>query len=430
MTKYDLFKAMGHADAEQIAAALGEIAEPAEAVPAEKPVQLKPDKGMNPVWRWVLTAGCAAACIGSAVLLIHLIPKNDYTYMQQSVAENDFTRELNQPQTTTAPQQTDATAEAVRTQTSDTHTDPPQTKPSDSAAVSLTETRTTAKQSEITHTTRETTVSTTQTTKQTAKETTASSPEPKQTEIIPKKPAMIDLEQYIREHMTEPLHLLDPQGWYAGEITRKPDYSKYEGVVTLYSDELTPEELKKNRVTGLYSGAFVSVIILTLDDPQSAAADAVYAELDRVLGGYADTRDTLEYGRAYYASLMDYALQADFPDRVMSLLNAKPELLNGISKIVYKQAAFGGKTPQTGGSVHFLMENRMNEVKAMIEEEHLPWIWTDRNGLTCETAEELHHMIVTVTERFGFPLKESTLAAVTSLPQIINEEQILYTRAE
>ncbi len=197
MKARDLFDAMELADAEQIAAALGEAAEPAEAVPAEKPVPVKPDKSMSPGWRWMLTAGCAAACIGSAVMLIHLIPKNDYTYMQQSVAENEITRELNQPQTTTAPQQTDATAEAVQTQTDHTQTDPPQTKPSDSAAASLTETQTTAKQNEITHTTRETTASTTQTTKQTTKETTASSPEPEKPVIQSVSP-----EQLIQELKT------------------------------------------------------------------------------------------------------------------------------------------------------------------------------------------------------------------------------------
>ena len=103
MTKYDLFKAMGHADAKQIAAALGEISEPLpETAPEDKPVPVKPDKSMNPVWRWILTAGCAAACIGSAVLLMHFIPKDDYTYTQHSAEDIEVTRDSLHTETTAA----------------------------------------------------------------------------------------------------------------------------------------------------------------------------------------------------------------------------------------------------------------------------------------------------------------------------------------
>ncbi len=200
MTERSLFDAMGRLDARKIAEALGDVSD--EPAPAAEPVpaKAKPDKGMSPVWRWILTAGCAAVCIVSAVMLIRLIPKNDYTYMQHSAGENEITRELNPAETTTA-QQTDTTEAAVQTQTDDTHTDAPQTKPSDSAAVSLTETQTTAKQSESTHTTRETTASTAKSTKETSRQTTSQQPE---TTTQPEPPAKrgADPEQLIQELKT------------------------------------------------------------------------------------------------------------------------------------------------------------------------------------------------------------------------------------
>ena len=117
MKERDLFDAMELADAKQIAAALGEAAEPAEAVPAEKPVPVKPDKGMSPVWRWILTAGCAAACIGSAVMLVHLIPKNDYTYTQHSAEDIEVTRDSLHTETTAAVQNAGTDAQPEQTET-------------------------------------------------------------------------------------------------------------------------------------------------------------------------------------------------------------------------------------------------------------------------------------------------------------------------
>ena len=114
MTERNIFDAMGQADAEFLSETFG-AAETAP--PAEKPVKAKPEHTMNPVWRWVLTAGCAAACIGSAVMLVHMIPKDDYTYMQQSADNIEVTQDVLHTETTAAVRSAGTDAKPEQTET-------------------------------------------------------------------------------------------------------------------------------------------------------------------------------------------------------------------------------------------------------------------------------------------------------------------------
>ena len=182
--------------------------------------------------RWIkilAAAGCAAACIASAVMLIHMMPKRDYTYTPGSAQ----TPEVTQASLTT--EDTDASAE--RTAESWAHTEPAKTEsaansdeaPANTTALQTEQTAAAGSQTEsakTTLTTARTTAVTTAKTRQTVQteqtsKTETTAPESRRVSIRKiEKPACLDWhdgEYYIVSYpKTDELHAGDMLCWRDG----------------------------------------------------------------------------------------------------------------------------------------------------------------------------------------------------------------------
>ena len=84
MTEWNLLHAMEFAKPEEIAAALGERTEETYRTEEVPVMKQKTEKQPSALWQFVLKGGIAAACIASAAMLIHMIPKDNGTYTQPS----------------------------------------------------------------------------------------------------------------------------------------------------------------------------------------------------------------------------------------------------------------------------------------------------------------------------------------------------------
>ena len=215
----------------------------------------------------------------------------------------------------------------------------------------------------------------------------------------------LDLEQYIREYMRsktgQPMHMTDPTGWYAKDITKVPVYDDGESVVILYSDAAAPESL-----TGeIYVAAFYSEVELQFDAQAVEAGSETLSALDTLLGSFADTNNAVSYRHFDgnpIAAVTDHSLQADFPDKVMGLFQENPDLLAAVEIIRYRPVRCLSYEPDFSGGVKFELTDAQNqELRAMIEEEHLPWTLTDNDAVTCDSAEEVKNILTTVSARFG-----------------------------
>ena len=240
---------------------------------------------------------------------------------------------------------------------------------------------------------------------------------------------MLDLNSYIEAHFTsasgQPLHLIDAAGWYSSEITKKPNYAAFESYVCLYSDALAPDQL----IGELYAGAFTSFIRIDFSTTDSS----VLSEADTLLGGLADSRETLEYGRVTedFCMITDYALQSDLSDKVMALLTANPELLAGISQVTYEPLHFQQYLPDMEYGIRFMLTDaQREELKALIEEENLPWTLTESGALTGESQEVLLDILTKVPQKFGAVLKPSMLDDPISEIRMTDTVQTLYQKGD
>ena len=240
---------------------------------------------------------------------------------------------------------------------------------------------------------------------------------------------ILDLNAYIGTHFTsasgQPLHLIDAAGWFSSEITGKPNYAAFESYVCLYSDALAPDQLMGE----LYAGTFTSLIRIDF----SATDSSVLSEADTLLGGLADSRETLEYGRVTedFCMITDYALQSNLSDKVMALLTANPELLAGISQVTYEPVNFQQYLPDLDRGIHFMLTDAQRaELKTMIDEENLPWTLTESGALTGESQGVLLDILTKVPQKFGAVLKPSILDDPTPEILMTDTVQTLYKKGD
>ena len=124
------FRAMGMVDERLLE--LNETDTPAEtAVPVHDPPvpsaePAPPVRRPSVLLRWILAGGCAAACIAGAVMLLHMIPRDDFIFTAPSGQNIEITRELSAAEQTAdaAPQ----TTEPPQTDETVTRTEPRQTE--------------------------------------------------------------------------------------------------------------------------------------------------------------------------------------------------------------------------------------------------------------------------------------------------------------
>ena len=103
-----------------------EPALPAHEPPVPSAEPAPPVRRPSVLLRWILAGGCAAACIAGAVLLLRMIPRDDFIFTAPSGQDIEITRELSAAEQTAdaAPQ----TTEPPQTDETVTRTEPRQTE--------------------------------------------------------------------------------------------------------------------------------------------------------------------------------------------------------------------------------------------------------------------------------------------------------------